>query len=49
MFQQQITDKELMLVIEEDNLNEAFREIADILIKNIGDPDRIDKVAESFI
>ena len=69
MFQQQITDKELLLVIEEaivssaderrenqireeeteDNLNEAFREIADILIKNIGDPDRIDKVAESFL
>lgn len=69
MFQKQITDKELMLVIEEtivssaeqrrenqireekteDNLNEAFREIADILIKNIGDPDRIDKVAGSYL
>ena len=69
MMQQQITDKELMRVIEEaivtsaeqrrenqireeeteDNLNEAFREIADILIKNIGDPDRIEKVAESFL
>ena len=69
MMQQQITDKELMLVIEEaivtsaeqrrenqireeeteDNLNEAFREIADILIKNMGDPDRIDRVAESFL
>lgn len=69
MMQQQITDKELMRVIEEaivtsaeqrrenqireekteDNLNEAFREIADILKKNIGDPDRIDKVAASFL
>ena len=69
MIQQQITEKELMLVIEEaivssaeqrrenqireeeteDNLNEAFREIADILIRNIGDPDRIDKVAKSFL
>ncbi len=33
----------------EDNLNLAFREMADILVRNIGDPDRINKVAESFL
>lgn len=69
LFQKQITDLELLRVIEddiktssdqrreeqireektEDELNEAFREIADVLIKNIGDPDRIDKVANGFL
>jgi hypothetical protein len=33
----------------EDNLNEAFREIADILTRNLGDRDRVEKVAESFL
>jgi hypothetical protein len=42
-------EKQIQEEKTEDNLNEAFREIADILIRNIGDPDRIDKVAESFL
>ena len=42
-------EKQIQEEKTEDNLNAAFREIADILIRNIGDPDRIDKVAESFL
>ena len=42
-------EKQIQEEKTEDKLNAAFREIADILIRNIGDPDRIDKVAESFL
>jgi len=68
MFQEQITEKELMLIIEnailssqkekeekqkqeektEDNLNAAFAEIHDILVKNIADPGKSKTVENSF-
>lgn len=68
MFQDQITEKELMLLIEEaivtsekarleeqkleekteDELNRAFTEIHDIIVRNIQDPVKSETVTQSF-
>jgi hypothetical protein len=68
MFQDQITEKELMLLIEEaivssekdrldeqkqeekteDELNKAFSQIHDIIVRNIQDPEKSETVTKSF-
>lgn len=68
MFQEQITEKELMLLIEnaivisekdrldaqkleektEDELNRAFSQIQDIIVRNIQDPVKSETVTKSF-